>query len=1063
MDAEKVVKGTLQFSFMQKILHSLLAVILVASFAIPALAQEHNTDIVIENNQPTKPEPGTLTGRGRDYETVYIGDGIYRAIIGGVPLWTWNNSTQEWVPNAWKSDSISHIQTVQSGMIGWKIKSNEAEIYDSNMTNLIATERWIPRIGDIILEKSFQDQSTIHNNTGVYVTNTYSIIHQSTTATLKIVYAVHDGKPTERIVLLEGLPSTLASEVAIDREWTGLKASQLFTDDHVADKMIEDSVTETTKMRLSDGKQTYVRLIDNDGKLILHENLLTAGNKFDRIKYNDSLVVFTYDGWTASDSQLILKDDTFTSGAPETIQDGHVAGSSSTGTTCTTASFSRDSAATTMTIRVQDSSVNSTCRRVYVEIDITEIPDFSEITDVTISWEVSGTTNGRNCDLMPVLSQPSAITDSALWTDIGDGTAYVDNSNTCATNGLRGPIDLGTTADSDLESKLASNYFAIGWKADNEVRDSSLHQTTIPTEESVGEHIQLDVTYTPPSTVTVPITINPRSGSDTMEIAGVVATVTCTGGGGSHDGNSATQNFACNPSTTVLITLPTDASTSRFRFSDGTTSKSFLACGSGTCSPTVYSDVTRQMKLTITASGLDANKSIAITRIHVGSTGTDNIPGSTASGVWADQRTNVMTPDNVILISDQERFKSYNSTSQRTMNMSAAASQTYMFQHEFNQLFRIHENNIGETLAGQPTAIFSGTITTANGTELALTFSTTTTLEYVSTASRYWIKNGTTSWGEIEWFPMPGVRAIVVDADTDSVLGYGFVDAESRSKTLGYADGSKYIRIALEGPIDENSIELDTASATLSLEGMSSSNTVIEWLQIDYSDVRTVEIVSQGFGPTQSFQTLLPNNNIGYLIIADEGYDSEVIVVFSTRSGAGLPLVGKGGGSGGGMTVPPIVIPNPGTSGGTPLGLWVDVPQYYVAPGSNQTQMITISWSGRSRMVITSITFQENAQWFVLAEDVRLPVVASLQAGHNHTLQTQIPLNVAVPVGESGMSREIEMRVTAIGTGGTESTAVLPVKINYTGSPIPGGIALILLVTAAVAGSVVAAIRRSRR
>ena len=127
---------------------------------------------------------------------------------------------------------------------------------------------------------------------------------------------------------------------------------------------------------------------------------------------------------------------------------------------------------------------------------------------------------------------------------------------------------------------------------------------------------------------------------------------------------------------------------------------------------------------------------------------------------FTDKNTNIVVADGFTVTADQERFKSYNSTAQRTINASALSiSKTISFQKEFNTLFRVHETNAGTALPSTPTASFTGTIRTANGTNISATFSTKTTDNYLDTSSRIWISNGTLAMpNDLTW------RGIVVNS-----------------------------------------------------------------------------------------------------------------------------------------------------------------------------------------------------------------------------------------------------------------------------------------------------------
>jgi hypothetical protein len=131
------------------------------------------------------------------------------------------------------------------------------------------------------------------------------------------------------------------------------------------------------------------------------------------------------------------------------------------------------------------------------------------------------------------------------------------------------------------------------------------------------------------------------SGHSTPQTAGTAFTITCSGGGGNHDGNPSLQTFGCDPSETVTVSVPVDTSTSRFRFSDGSPTKSFEACGSGMCSSETYNDIMHQFNVTLTISGIPDGDTVTVTRTQLGSEGSQEV-GNGNTTIWVDQGSSVV-------------------------------------------------------------------------------------------------------------------------------------------------------------------------------------------------------------------------------------------------------------------------------------------------------------------------------------------------------------------------------------------------------------------------------------
>ncbi len=101
--------------------------------------------------------------------------------------------------------------------------------------------------------------------------------------------------------------------------------------------------------------------------------------------------------------------------------------------------------------------------RTYIEFDISAIPDVATITGVSLNIYVNATTGDKNCDVGDVNSlQPSVESDLDVRSGIATNQGrYLSADSFCTSTGAK-ELDLGSTAVSDLESLLASDWFAVG-------------------------------------------------------------------------------------------------------------------------------------------------------------------------------------------------------------------------------------------------------------------------------------------------------------------------------------------------------------------------------------------------------------------------------------------------------------------------------------------------------------------------------------------------------------------------------------------------------------------------
>jgi len=197
-----------------------------------------------------------------------------------------------------------------------------------------------------------------------------------------------------------------------------------------------------------------------------------------------------------SEKEKIIIDPSFSSNNPTLDGRLHDTGNNSS---CDANALTRLTATNQLYILKDTIASADDCERSFIEWDITSIPDGADVTDTVFKFDIQGITNPLNCDYMPIMTaSPTAATDTNLWTDIGDGIAYVNNDVTCTTIGNNKSLDLGTQADVDVETRLVDDWFAIGVKLDNEVLDTSPHYTIIGSEEdgAATPKPTLEITYT---------------------------------------------------------------------------------------------------------------------------------------------------------------------------------------------------------------------------------------------------------------------------------------------------------------------------------------------------------------------------------------------------------------------------------------------------------------------------------------------------------------------------------------------------------------------------------------
>jgi len=204
-------------------------------------------------------------------------------------------------------------------------------------------------------------------------------------------------------------------------------------------------------------------------------------------------VDFIYAKWVlAQGESLEIDPDTVTLSNP--TEDGHINFNFVT-------TYTRDKISLTFDVGCDDFEEPQPIlmKRAYVEWNVSSIPDNAIVSDTVFRYH--GSDHDIDCHIHEMLgAQPSVQANNnagnqAIYDEAGEGTVYADPAGFPEV-GENKQVDLGASADSDLQSQLSSDWFAIGIQADTEV--SALYSTIYSEERATANpKPTLYVEYTP--------------------------------------------------------------------------------------------------------------------------------------------------------------------------------------------------------------------------------------------------------------------------------------------------------------------------------------------------------------------------------------------------------------------------------------------------------------------------------------------------------------------------------------------------------------------------------------
>jgi len=389
------------------------------------------------------PEELIIKERGANYQIIDNEDGTFT--WSNQPRWIYNGS--EYVPYIFidNYDTDNYYQ-IQSGLIGVKIYDYYSEFYSPDMNEIrLYDERWevqefTNKWKDIGAQSGTPVFSIETTSTSVIITKTFT----SWAGELSMAYIFREGGALKHTINFTSYQSDEHTYRVIQK-WAGIVGSKVKHSNGL-DEITTTTILDSSYFRfqkedgtLSVFENQWKMYYDEFGDVLLEQNLkpVEIDTHAQGMKAN-----FIFAEWTLVDGEsLIIDPDTATFDNP--TEDGQI-----------TSGFSRNSG----DVRIRIDS--STSLIGYIEWDISSIRDGSTITDTVFKYH--GAQDYLDCHIREMLgARPSTSSNEAVFNEASEGTIYYNTPGFPAV-GTNRQVDLGTDADSDLQSLLSEDWFAIG-------------------------------------------------------------------------------------------------------------------------------------------------------------------------------------------------------------------------------------------------------------------------------------------------------------------------------------------------------------------------------------------------------------------------------------------------------------------------------------------------------------------------------------------------------------------------------------------------------------------------
>lgn len=404
---------------------------------------------VVVNSQ-TKLTQETVYYRGQNFETT--------SYPNGTVLW---NSASQAVWNG--TDYVLYVfrdlyktqgkYIVQVGRVGVEIYDYYIKIFSPDMAEVrVYDERW--EIERLVTRGKNVSWDVIGAQSG---TPTYSVVEYADGVNITKSFHSWAGWLHIKYIFKEYLKHevTFVSELAenttfrVKQQWAGIVGTKV-------KDTTEKTISSTTEL-----EGTRFTFMKKKNELSVYEDQWSARNYLNYVEADTSAqgmkCDFYFGNWTLATGESLVIDPTTATLNNPTV-DGYVLYNGSI--------YTLNDTDTSLYI----SGVAGSNYRAYVKWDVTSISDDATIQDTIFKYH--GESSGVDTEIYQIENDPLAA--QAIYEDARNGTVYADVAD-FPEIGTDKQIDLGASADSDLQAQLTSNWFAIGLSTGGTTGPSSIY------------------------------------------------------------------------------------------------------------------------------------------------------------------------------------------------------------------------------------------------------------------------------------------------------------------------------------------------------------------------------------------------------------------------------------------------------------------------------------------------------------------------------------------------------------------------------------------------------------
>lgn len=364
------------------------------------------------------------------------------------------DSNGDWVDYVYRVDKAKGCYTVQSGLVAAEIYDYYAKIFSPDLSEArVYDERWevqqLTKSGkwsDIGAQSGSPEYAVVPFSDGINITKSF----HSWAGWLNITYTFRGSLKHTVMFASEIAEKTVFGVV---QKWAGITGTKV--KDVEADKSVP--ISESTKLNGT----SFLFQKENE-ELSVYESQWSARDSLSSVTVDSHAegmkCDFVFGNWTlAKGESLVIDPDTATLDSP--TQDGYIA---------------KTKYADYYYPYPDGNEIHMSnwflyywyASRGYDEWDISGIPDSVTITSVAFKYHGKARGSG-DCHIHSMEYRPSTSGLPTIFIDMADGHVYADPTG-FPVIGENQQVALSSQADADLQSSLASNWFAIGIQADDE-------------------------------------------------------------------------------------------------------------------------------------------------------------------------------------------------------------------------------------------------------------------------------------------------------------------------------------------------------------------------------------------------------------------------------------------------------------------------------------------------------------------------------------------------------------------------------------------------------------------